>query len=98
MVALSARTGGSRHTGLAAPPHENNQFSEKGIEKESLANKKAMQLMGLLAEQGRIEDIKKASVDQEYLQSLLWEFFKKYFQGFFYYYCFFDTSFILSCK
>ena len=26
MVALSARTGGSRHTGLAALPHENNQF------------------------------------------------------------------------
>ena len=25
MVALSARTGGSRHTGLAALPHENNQ-------------------------------------------------------------------------
>ena len=24
MVALSARTGGSRHTGLAALPHENN--------------------------------------------------------------------------
>ena len=26
MVALSARTGGSRHTGLAALPHENNQL------------------------------------------------------------------------
>lgn len=47
---------------------------EKGIEKESLANKKAMQLMGLLAEEGRIDDIKKASVDQEYLQRLLLEF------------------------
>ena len=47
---------------------------EKGIEKGSLANKKAMKLMGLLAEEGRIEDIKKASVDQEYLQSLLLEF------------------------
>ena len=29
MVALSARTGGSRHTGLAALPHENNQLAEK---------------------------------------------------------------------
>lgn len=47
---------------------------EQGIEKGSLANKKAMKLMGLLAEEGRIEDIKKASVDQEYLQSLLLEF------------------------
>ena len=28
MVALSARTGGSRHTGLAALPHENNQPNE----------------------------------------------------------------------
>ena len=26
MVALSARTGGSRHTGLAALPHENNHY------------------------------------------------------------------------
>ena len=34
---------------------------EKGMEKGSLANKKAMKLMGLLAEEGRIEDIKKAS-------------------------------------
>ena len=47
---------------------------EKGMEKGSLANKKAMKLMGLLAEEGRIEDIKKASVDQEYLQNLLLEF------------------------
>ena len=47
---------------------------EQGIEKGSLANKKAMKLMGLLAEEGRIEDIKKASVDQEYLQNLLLEF------------------------
>jgi len=28
MVALSARTGGSRHTGLAALPHENNHFKD----------------------------------------------------------------------
>ena len=46
----------------------------EGMEKGSLANKKAMKLMGLLAEEGRIEDIKKASVDQEYLQNLLLEF------------------------
>ena len=31
MVALSARTGGSRHTGLAAPPHENNQCKDMGL-------------------------------------------------------------------
>ena len=47
---------------------------EKGMEKGNLAKQKVMQLMGLLAEEGRIEDIKKASVDQEYLQSLLLEF------------------------
>ena len=29
MVALSARTGGSRHTGLAALPHENNQYNSR---------------------------------------------------------------------
>ena len=46
----------------------------EGMEKGSLANKKAMKLMGLLAEEGRIEDIKKASTDQEYLQNLLLEF------------------------
>lgn len=47
---------------------------EKGMEKGNLAKQKVMQLMGLLAEEGRLEDIKKASVDQEYLQSLLLEF------------------------
>ena len=47
---------------------------EKGMEKGNLAKQKVMQLMGLLAEEGRIEDIKKASVDQEYLQNLLLEF------------------------
>ena len=47
---------------------------EKGMEKGNLAKQKVMQLMGLLAEEGRIEDIKKASVDQDYLQSLLLEF------------------------
>ena len=47
---------------------------EKGMEKGNLARQKVMQLMGLLAEEGRIEDIKKASVDQEYLQNLLLEF------------------------
>jgi len=44
------------------------------MEKGNLAKQKVMQLMGLLAEEGRIEDIKKASVDQEYLQNLLLEF------------------------
>ena len=33
MVALSARTGGSRHTGLAALPHENNQCFNKKARK-----------------------------------------------------------------
>lgn len=47
---------------------------EKGMEKGNLAKQKVIQLMGLLAEEGRIEDIKKASVDQEYLQNLLLEF------------------------
>ncbi len=47
---------------------------EKGMEKGNLAKQKVMQLMGLLAEEGRLEDIKKASVDQEYLQNLLLEF------------------------
>ena len=47
---------------------------EKGMEKGNLAKQKVMQLMGLLAEEGRIEDIKKASMDQEYLQNLLLEF------------------------
>ena len=47
---------------------------EKGMEKGNLAKQKVMQLMGLLAEEGRIEDIKKASIDQEYLQNLLLEF------------------------
>ena len=46
----------------------------EGMEKGNLARQKVMQLMGLLAEEGRIEDIKKASVDQEYLQNLLLEF------------------------
>ena len=31
MVALSARTGGSRHTGLAALPHENNHNTSMQI-------------------------------------------------------------------
>lgn len=33
----------------------------------------AAQLMGLLAEQGRLEDIKKASLDQEFRKQLLRE-------------------------
>ena len=35
MVALSARTGGSRHTGLAALPHENNHV-EKIVETQMM--------------------------------------------------------------
>ena len=34
---------------------------------------RAAQLMGLLAEQGRLEDIKKASLDQEFRKQLLRE-------------------------
>ena len=47
---------------------------EKGREEEFIAKQKVIQLMGLLAEQGRIDDIKKSSTDQEYLQALLLEF------------------------
>ena len=47
---------------------------EKGREEEIIAKQKVIQLMGLLAEHGRIDDIKKSSTDQEYLQSLLLEF------------------------
>ena len=47
---------------------------EKGREEEIIAKQKVIQLMGLLAEHGRIDDIKKSSIDQEYLQSLLLEF------------------------
>jgi len=47
---------------------------EKGREEEIIAKQKVIQLMGLLAEHGRIDDIKKSSMDQEYLQSLLLEF------------------------
>ena len=34
---------------------------------------RAAQLMGLLSEQGRLEDIKKASLDQEFRKQLLRE-------------------------
>ena len=37
------------------------------------ADRSAAQLMGLLAEQGRLEDIKKASLDQEFRKQLLRE-------------------------
>ena len=37
MVALSARTGGSRHTGLAALPHENNQYTSLSAGEKILA-------------------------------------------------------------
>ena len=47
---------------------------EKGREEEFIAKQKVIQLMGLLADRGRIDDIKKSSTDQEYLQSLLLEF------------------------
>ena len=47
---------------------------EKGREEEYIAKQKVIQLMGLLADHGRIDDIKKSSIDQEYLQSLLLEF------------------------
>ena len=38
MVALSARTGGSRHTGLAALPHENNQKYAGVLDLDNLPN------------------------------------------------------------
>ena len=48
---------------------------EKGIEKGVESGKQRMALlMGILAEKGRVEDIKKAAGDKLYLESLLSEF------------------------
>jgi|GEM_PF-1619907 len=53
---------------------KNAKPNEKGGKEEYIAKQKVIQLMGLLADHGRIDDIKKSSIDQEYLQSLLLEF------------------------
>ena len=42
MVALSARTGGSRHTGLAALPHENNQKQSEMLYQGSMQKKEIL--------------------------------------------------------
>ena len=48
---------------------------EKGMEKGVESGKQRMALlMGILAEKGRLEDIKKAAGDKLYLESLLSEF------------------------
>ena len=48
---------------------------EKGMEKGVESGKQRMALlMGILAEKGRVEDIKKAAGDKLYLESLLSEF------------------------
>ena len=48
---------------------------EKGMEKGVESGKRRMALlMGILAEKGRVEDIKKAAGDKLYLESLLSEF------------------------
>ena len=53
MVALSARTGGSRHTGLAALPHENNHLCKV---KGSLTSFTLIRDIAYLCKQ---EDVKK---------------------------------------
>ena len=48
---------------------------EEGMEKGVESGKQRMALlMGILAEKGRVEDIKKAAGDKLYLESLLSEF------------------------